>query len=361
MDTIKNKIAIVSASLAVGGAERSASLLSFMLHALGYEVHNIIIDDFVVYEYKGQLLNLGQLCKSHNSVLKKVKKGMMLNEYLKENEIATVIDNRSRPLLVRELFIKWIYGNRKKYFLIHSSKLEMYLPKSVFWSNFLYRNDSKLICVSQSIENEVRQKYGFSNTKAIYNPIVNQEIVFKKPIDLPDNYLLFVGRLEENVKNFTLLLEAFLQSKIHEDGICLVILGEGPSQAFITNKIIKLGLEKSVLLVPFVQNPIPFIQHARAVVLSSYFEGFPMSLLEALSVGTPVISVDCETGPREIIQNKYNGLLVENHNPKVLADAMRIMITNENLYQTCKNNAKKSVEHLSLETIAKQWQQLLTE
>ncbi len=361
MDTTKNKIAIVSASLAVGGAERSASLLSFMLHGLGYEVHNIIIDDFVVYEYKGQLLNLGQLCKSHNSVLKKIKKGMMLNEYLKKNKIATVIDNRSRPLLVRELFIKWIYGNRKKYFLIHSSKLEMYLPKSVFWSNFLYRNASKLICVSQSIENQVHQKYGFSNIKTLYNPIVNQEIVFKKPIGLPDNYLLFVGRLEESVKNFTLLLEAFLQSKIHGDGSCLVILGEGPSQAFIENKIKTLGLEKSILLVPFVQNPMPFIQHAKVVVLSSHFEGFPMSLLEALSVGTPVISVDCVSGPNEIIQNNSNGLLVANYDVSALASAMNKMIKDENFYQMCKNNAKKSVEHLSLETIANQWQQLLTE
>jgi glycosyltransferase involved in cell wall biosynthesis len=86
-----------------------------------------------------------------------------------------------------------------------------------------------------------------------------------------------------------------------------------------------------------------------------------MSLVESLAVGTPVIAVDCETGPREIIQNNYNGLLVENHNPKALAEAMNTMATDENLFQTCKNNAKKSVEHLSLENIAQQWKQLLEE
>jgi glycosyltransferase involved in cell wall biosynthesis len=81
--------------------------------------------------------------------------------------------------------------------------------------------------------------------------------------------------------------------------------------------------------------------------------------VESLAVGTPVISVDCETGPREIVQNKVNGLLVENHHPKALAEAMTLMITDENLYQNCKNNAQKSVEHLSLTTIAQLWQNLL--
>jgi glycosyltransferase involved in cell wall biosynthesis len=53
--------------------------------------------------------------------------------------------------------------------------------------------------------------------------------------------------------------------------------------------------------------------------------------------------------------------LVENHKPKALAEAMNTMATDENLFQTCKNNAKKSVEHLSLENIAQQWKQLLEE
>jgi len=94
-------------------------------------------------------------------------------------------------------------------------------------------------------------------------------------------------------------------------------------------------------------------------MLTSHFEGFPMSLVESLAVGTPVISVDCETGPREIVQNKVNGLLVENYNKTALAAAMNLMIDDEDLYQKCKNNAKKSVEHLSLTNIAQQWQNLL--
>jgi len=86
-----------------------------------------------------------------------------------------------------------------------------------------------------------------------------------------------------------------------------------------------------------------------------------MAIIESLAVGTPVISVDCETGPKEIILNNVNGLLVPNHDDISLSEAIITMIENEKLYQTCKNNAQKSVEHLSLTTIAQQWKQLLSE
>ena len=111
----------------------------------------------------------------------------------------------------------------------------------------------------------------------------------------------------------------------------------------------------------FQKNITPYIQHARCAILTSHFEGFPMAIIESLAVGTPVISVDCETGPKEIIQNNFNGLLVPNHDDIPLSEAIKTMIENEKLYQTCKNNAQKSVEHLSLTTIAQQWKQLLSE
>jgi glycosyltransferase involved in cell wall biosynthesis len=86
-----------------------------------------------------------------------------------------------------------------------------------------------------------------------------------------------------------------------------------------------------------------------------------MAIIESLAVGIPVISVDCETGPNEIIQNNVNGLLVPNHDDVLLSEAIKTMIANEKLHQICKNNAQKSVEHLSLTTIAQQWKQLLSE
>lgn len=354
-----NKIAIVSASLGVGGAERFAGLLSFMLHDLGYEVHHLIILDHVDYEYKGTLVNLGKLFANENGIFRAVKKGKFIANYLHENDIQIVIDNRSRPFFIREVFTKWIYGNRRCYFMVHSSNLEMYFSKCSFGVNFLYQKATKLVCVSKEIEHKIQQKYHLKNTVTIYNPIDFPKETYQLPNAIPKNYILFFGRFEEKIKNFTLLLNAFKQSKVYEKGTMLLLIGEGSDKDFILVKIAELQLQPFVLVLPFQKNITAYIQNARCAILTSRFEGFPMSLVESLAAGTPVISVDCETGPGEIIQNNFNGVLVENHNEKSLSSAIKTMMEDENLRQTCKNNAQKSVEHLSLATIAKQWQQLV--
>jgi glycosyltransferase involved in cell wall biosynthesis len=353
-----NKIALVSASLGVGGAERFAGLLSCMLDDLGYEVHHIIILDHVDFDYKGTLVNLGQLFANEKGIFRAIKKGKYIAHYLFENDIQTIIDNRSRPTFIREVFTKWIYGNRKMYYMIHSAELSLYF--SGFGAKYLYQKAAKLVCVSKDIENKVQKKYNFSNTVTIYNPVVFPESIAEKPKAIPEYYILFFGRLEEEIKNFSLLLTAFKESKVYENGMKLLIIGDGSSKDFILAKILELKLENHVQVLPFQKNIAPYIQYAKCSILTSHFEGFPMSLVESLAAGTPVVSVDCETGPNEIIQSNFNGLLVENYNVNALAEVIKTMTEDEKLYQTCKNNAQKSVEHLSLKTIALQWKQLLS-
>jgi glycosyltransferase involved in cell wall biosynthesis len=354
-----HKIAIVSSSLGVGGAEKFASLLSFMLDSLGYEIHNIIINDFVVYDYKGKLINLGAIYPGSKGVFRSLKKGKYIANYLKENNIKIVIDNRSRPTISRELFTKWIYDSAKKYYFFHSANLEMYLTPSVFWAKKIFSDATKLICVSKNIEDVLKSKYNFKNTITLYNPVFFEDKGYEKPTILPEKYFLFFGRFEENVKNFSLMLESFLTSKAFQSGYDLVLIGDGTSKDFIISKSKVLQIENHVYILPFQKDIKPFIEHAFATVLTSHFEGFPMSIIESLAVGTPVVSVDCESGPKEIIVNKSNGLLVENHNVDAFSGAINLLVNDQILYQNCKNNAKKSVEHLSLENIAQQWKQLL--
>ncbi|MES2411982.1 MAG: glycosyltransferase, partial [Bacteroidota bacterium] len=211
----------------------------------------------------------------------------------------------------------------------------------------------------KDIESRINEKYNLKNTITIYNPVDFPEKTYQLPNLVPKNYILFFGRFEEEIKNFTLLLSAFKLSKVYGKGTMLLLVGDGSGKDFIQAKIMELQLESFVLVLPFQKNITAFVQNAKCTILTSRFEGFPMSLVESLAAGTPVISVDCETGPKEIIQSKLNGLLVGNHNVNALAEAIKTMVEDENLHQTCKNNAQKSVEHLSLTTIAQQWKQLL--
>ncbi|MET0760419.1 MAG: glycosyltransferase [Flavobacterium sp.] len=359
MNASKTKIAIISYSLGGGGAERFGGLLSCILNDLGYEIHNIIITEKVDYDYCGILYNLGEICKNETFLTGKIKKGILLKRYLQNQKIDIIIDNRSRNVFLREWFTKWIYGKRKTFYVIHSYNLKNYLPDSVFLAKLLYKKAEKLICVSKAIEAKVKEKYNFKNTIAIYNPIDLTQIKTQNTIEVPEKFILFYGRLEEKVKNFSLMLEAFSISKIYEKGYKLLIMGNGPDADFIQKTIAKFNLDDAVKIIPFQNNPFGYVKKARFTVLTSHYEGFPMSIIESLAWGTPVVSVNCNSGPAEIIVNEQNGLLVENYNSNALANAMIRLAEDDNLYHICKENASKSVEYLSLENISKQWQQIL--
>ncbi len=359
MTPAKNKIAIISSSLGVGGAERFAGVLSFILQDLGYEIHHIIVNDIVEYAHTGSVFNLGKFFVKESSLVKKIKKGMLLNRYLKEEKIEIIIDNRTRNLLVRELITHWIYGKRRIFYIVHSFHLDYYFPKSPFFAGIINTNVEKLICVSKSIENQIKKVYRFKNTTTIYNPIAKNHIIEDATVVNFEKYILYFGRIDDKVKNFQLLLEGYLDSKIYEKGYNLVIMGDGPDVYLVDDLIRKLELTSVVHRIPFQKNPFAYVKNARFTLLTSRFEGFPMSIIESLAIGTPVIAVDCNSGPAEIITNKHNGLIVENHNRKELAVAMVRFAEDEILYKYCKQNAKESVAHLSEEAIAKKWKSLL--
>lgn len=359
MKHTKNKIAIISFSLSGGGAERFSGLLSCILNDLGYEVHNIVINEEVDYDYCGALYNLGTISKNSSFWSRKIKKGFLLNKYLNTHAIDIIIDNRSRNLVLRELLAKWIFSKRKVFYVIHNYNLKGYLPSSIFLAKMIYKQAEKLICVSRTIEDKVKEKYGFKNTITLYNPIDLSKIKREDSKEILGQYVLFFGRIEEKSKNFSLMLEAFSVSKISEKGFQLVIMGDGVDAAFVESKIQQMNLSNSVKRIPYQKNPFEYVKNAKFTLLTSHYEGFPMSIIESLAIGTPVIAVDCNSGPAEVISNEFNGLLVKNYNPNALAIAMNRLVEDKDLYQICKDNAPKSIEHLSIENISKQWNQIL--
>lgn len=354
----KLKVAIVSNSLAIGGAERFASLLGKMLEDDTVEVHTIIINDVVDYDFDGTLYNLGKASKSKFSFVRKIEKGFLLYQYFKKNDIQLIIDNRPRNHFLREFIAMIIYGKRKKWFVIHSFNLRNYVPWPEFLSKKIYQKADHLICVSKAIETLVIEKFKFSNTVTIYNPYQISKIVSNE-ISASEKFILFFGRFDEKVKNFNLMLDAFFSSEIYHFGYSLYLMGEGPDESFIHGKIKELQLEKFVKIIPFKKNPFEYVSKARFTILTSHYEGFPMSLIESLAIGTPVVAVDCKSGPNEIIISGFNGLLVDNYHNKALAEAVKRMVHEEDLYQICKKNAVESVSHLTLESISAQWKNLL--
>ena len=161
----------------------------------------------------------------------------------------------------------------------------------------------------------------------IYNPVVGDA---KPPAQTPlapagwwtglHRKVLAVGTLK-SIKDYATLLQAFARLR-HRVDARLLILGEGNWRAALEAQARQLGIETSVFMPGFVKDTSPYYQHADLHVLSSIGEGLPTVIIEALEAGTPVVSTDCPSGPREILSDGQFGRLVPVGDAVAIAAAM---------------------------------------
>jgi glycosyltransferase involved in cell wall biosynthesis len=161
----------------------------------------------------------------------------------------------------------------------------------------------------------------------IYNPVVGAPRAASLTPMAPDAWwsgahrrLLAVGTLKP-VKDYPTLLKAFALLR-QRTNAKLLILGEGMCRQELEAQAVQLGIASDVFLPGETRDPSPFYQRADLHVLSSTGEGLSMVIIEALAAGTPVVSTDCPSGPREILQGGRYGHLVAPSDPTALAAAM---------------------------------------
>jgi|TARA_B110000459_G_C16608937_1_gene495088 glycosyltransferase involved in cell wall biosynthesis len=355
------KLCIVVSSLADGGAEKSSAVLSTLLYNLGYEVHVISVLNTIDYAYKGTLFNLGVLKDKDDSFFGKLKRFLVFFNYLRLHKFDFIIDSRSRPSVIKQFIInKVLYANEKVIFIIHSFFLNEYIPTNKHLAKYLYNNTYKFVTVSNAIKKTLVKRYYFQDVNVIYNAFVEDLTTSTSEHLLPsEKFMLFFGRVVDDVKNLSLLIESYKLSGLADKKVKLVILGDGKDKTKLEQKVRNFNLSEQILFLPYIKNPYPVVSKAMCVVLTSKYEGLPTMLIESLSLGTPVISVNCESGPAEIIQNGFNGLLVENYKPDLFAEAMNRFVNNKELYTFCERNAMQSVQKFSMENISRDWKKIL--
>jgi len=360
----KKKICIVVSSLGRGGAQKASATLSKMLYAVGYNVHIVSVLNQVEYDYKGTLFNLGELKDKKDTFIGRLDRLRKFKKYLKEHQFDCVIDNRARVSAYREFLVsKFIYKAIPIVYVIHNYKTNHVFPSYDWLSKFLYKNE-KMVAVSKEATNKFKKKFGLKTIATIYNAFdvskayKEDEGITPQELNL-DKYVIFFGRIKDRHKNLKLLLEAYKISKLSELDYKLLILGDGENLKEIKDYAVQLNLNADVVFKSYVVNPINLVKNARYTVLTSRYEGFPMVLIESLSLKTPVVSVNCKSGPKEVIVNEENGLLVENFNADAFAKAMNRLVLDEVLYQNCKSNAKQSIDRFSMENIAQDWKQYI--
>ncbi|MGH2666368.1 glycosyltransferase [Flavobacterium sp.] len=353
----KYKICLVSECLSTGGAERVAALLSNFFDGKGIEVHHVIVLDSVVYDYSGELLNLGKLKNKSNSVFNKWNRFFVFKNYIQQHHFDYIIDFRVKNNFYQEWIIsKWVY-NVPKIYTVRSYILKFYFPKNKWLAQSIHSKAFGIITNTETIKEHVQETYNFQKVTTIYNPIdidfVQQRSAEHLEVDF--EYIICAGRMNDNVKQFDKLIEAYAKSILPFNKIKLIILGDGKQRKSLEDFALSFNLTEMILFKGHVKNPFKYYKRASFFVLSSQFEGMPNVILESLASGTPVVSFDCLSGPKEMICNKENGILVENQNVEKLTEAMNLFIEDEKLYSHCKQNALQSVQKFSLENIGNQW------
>ncbi len=172
-------------------------------------------------------------------------------------------------------------------------------------------------------------------TRVIHNPVVwpDLEKNASEPVDHPwfqspsTPVILAVGRLVP-VKDYPTLLKAFAEVVLKSYPARLVVLGEGEDRGALRAMTTGLGIDEAVDFPGFVTNPFSYMSKASVFVLSSQYEGSPNALVQALACETRVVSTDCPSGPREILQNGALGCLVPVGDWQALGDAILKTLNN---------------------------------
>ena len=201
--------------------------------------------------------------------------------------------------------------------------------------------------------------YSNMGLPVIYIPHFKSSLNYSRS-DLENKVVLSIGRMTE-VKRQWIMIDAWNEI-VYKHNIKdweLHLVGKGNLCELLSKKIINLGLQEYIKILPPIPNVESYYKSASVFMLTSYTEGFGMVLLEAISFGLPCISYDCPSGPRDIIKNEYNGYLIPMDDFESLKSALLKLIYNKDTLIKLSNGAFESSSKWNDEVILNKWKKVL--
>lgn len=231
------------------------------------------------------------------------------------------------------------FNNKNMYYYNEDILFEKFIPKLDDY--IVLTNDDKL-----KIKN-----YMNINSTVVYNPL---SFSSKVKSDMNNKAILSVGRLVE-AKGFDLLIEAYSMIYKQIPEWKLIIVGDGPLRESLIHLVEAKGLTEYVILEKGTQDIIGKYLDASIFVSASRWEGFGLTITEAMECGLPVISFS-NTGPKEIInKNRKNGILVKNDDVAELSREILNLANNETIRNKISSESIKRADEFNVENIAQIW------
>ncbi|WP_298807447.1 glycosyltransferase [uncultured Psychrobacter sp.] len=357
---MKKKIAFLLPNFSTGGAEKVTSILANEFANKGFSI------DLVLLDAHGELLTtLDSRINVIDLKSSRIRQGFLpLLQYLKAERPDTLLALMWPLTLLAVLAFKLanlpgrvVVSDRTTY--SQSPLLKSRLNRFIFKSSIplIYPLANARLAVSAGVADDLSNlsRINRDNITVVHNPISQNIPAFSMQQqqtawqNFHGKKIVAVGSLKW-AKNYPLLLQAFAILLQKEQAI-LTIVGQGELLSELELNAKKLGIEAYVQFVGFSKVPQKWIASADLFVLSSHYEGLPNVIIESLAMGTPIVSTDCKSGPREILCDGKYGKLVPVNDIDAFAQAMLQSLKEEHDIE----GLKKRAADFSVDKIAAQY------
>lgn len=359
------RLTFVIFSLTYGGAERVMSIMANYWAVKGWKITILTLDDnkmppFFQLDSRIVHIPLGIAEKSPNLIIgiwNNWKRIQILRDAISSSKPDAVISFMSTTNVLTLLATRWL--NIPVVVSERSNPIKASISKT--WKQirqWTYPLADGIVFQTKRAQDSFPSELQ-ARAYIIPNMVLLPSIEKKSSEKLlSDRSLIAMGRFVRE-KGFDLLLQAFAQLKDRYPEWTLTVLGDGKLFPEMESLRHQLGLSDRVHFPGSVTNIYEFLHQAELFVMSSRYEGFPNSLCEAMACGLPAISTDCPSGPREIIRDGIDGLLVPNEDVSALAAAMTRLMSNEVERKCLAARALEVTERFGLEKVMKMWEAVI--
>ena len=340
-----------------GGISRVVSILSDDLYFKNI-YSNIHIISFQERDIEGynwnENLKFHELMKGQPTMKKGIlKAAIKIRKILDEQKIDILIScgHLVGPLgalsciFKKTFFIYWSHssfeGSGSNSFRIYNEQIASMFSNAV-------------VSLTKADVKNYRKKTFARKVVQIYNPVDSKLLSVKTNYNPNSKSIISVGRLTYQ-KNFELLVDVAQKVLKKNPEFQWHVYGSGENKNSIQEKIIAYGLEKKLILKGQCNNLYEIYNNYCLMVMTSRYEGFPMTLLEGVAFKLPMVSFDIPTGPDEIIQNDINGFLIKPLDIDAMANKICLILQNEKMRMNFSERNSTLLTEFNLKSISEKW------